>query len=117
VPPAYLVADEVLCESNFLSDAEVQLEPITTAEIVEIINALPRRKTPDPDGITHAMLKQLPMMPVERLCYLMNSNGSGHLPIPLEDGNCCDAPEGTTTSIYAKQIQAYQPLVSRWQSR
>jgi hypothetical protein len=30
----------------------------------------------------------------------------------LEEDNRYDASEGTTTSIYAKQIQAHRPLVS-----
>jgi hypothetical protein len=47
VPPAYLVADEGLCE-KFLPDAWEQLDPSTMVEIVEILNALMRRKKPSP---------------------------------------------------------------------
>ncbi|KAJ3632107.1 hypothetical protein Zmor_022091 [Zophobas morio] len=61
VSPAYLFADEVLCESNFLANAEEQLEPITIVEIVEIINALPRRKA----RYHQCDVKALPMMAVE----------------------------------------------------
>jgi hypothetical protein len=45
VPAAYLVADDVLCKSNLLADAEEQLELIIITENVESINALPRSLT------------------------------------------------------------------------
>jgi hypothetical protein len=72
VPPAYLVADEVLREPKLIA-AEEQLEPITKIEIVKITNASPRRNAPVPKGITNLMLKQLPIVIVERLCCLINS--------------------------------------------
>jgi hypothetical protein len=73
VPPAYLDAVEARCESNFLADAEEQLEPITILGTVEIIDALLRRKAPGPDGITNVMLKQLLRVAVEQLCCLIHS--------------------------------------------
>jgi hypothetical protein len=60
--PNYLVADEALCESNVSTEAEEQLEPITTVEIMKITKPFPRRKVPDSNGITNVVLKQLPVV-------------------------------------------------------
>jgi hypothetical protein len=81
---------------------------------VEIVNALWRREAPDLDGITNVTLKQLPVVAVGGLyCLIISSMARG---IALGDGSCCNAPEETIVSIYAKQLETYKSLVSRWQS-
>ncbi|KAJ3615746.1 hypothetical protein Zmor_012328 [Zophobas morio] len=86
------------------------------AEIVEIINALPRRKTLAPTASPKFFLKQLPVVGIERFCCLNNfMMALGTFHCAGRDGNYWNAPEYTPTSVHAKQIQAYEPLASRWQ--
>jgi hypothetical protein len=107
VPPAYLVADEVLCESNFLADAEEQLEPITIVEIVEIINALPRESTwprryhqRDVKAITNGG-GRTPMLPHQLY------DGSRHLPLRWKTATVVMLPK---TPRPASTPSKYRPI-------
>jgi hypothetical protein len=61
VPPVYLAAAEVFCELIFFDDTEKNLVPITVLETVEIINALPKLKTPGPGSRMPMLSRQLYM--------------------------------------------------------
>jgi hypothetical protein len=50
VLPSFIVADEVICERNFLADAEKQLELSTLAKVIDIVRVNLRRVSPNSEG-------------------------------------------------------------------